>query len=318
MSQPQIHPDHPGEARPPICVEVMGHRSSPTRPRSARRDRYLRHSWPVRAMHWINLVALVILLMSGLQIFNADPTLYWGRSSYNGRSPLLQLSSETAADGSAVGITEVLGRKFRTTGVLGLSKDSDGELTERGFPSWLTIPGPVWLAMGRRWHFFFAWILVINGACYVVYSFWSGHLSKDLAPTRRDWRSIGRSIVDHLHFRHPEGDEAKHYNVLQKLAYLVVIFGLLPFMILMGIAMSPHMDSLFPGWVDLFGGRQSARTLHFITANLIVLFVLIHVFEVVITGWWNNLRSMITGRYEIMGHVTKARTGDSIRARNVR
>jgi thiosulfate reductase cytochrome b subunit len=250
-------------------------------------------------MHWINVIVLLILLMSGLQIFNAHPALYWGKSSYTGRPPLLQLYAKSTADGSAVGTTYILGKQFRTTGVLGLSKNSNDELTQRGFPSWLTIPGPQWLAMGRRWHFFFAWIFVVNGALYIGYSIWSRHLSNDLAPSRRDWRSIGRSILDHLRFRHPKGEDAKRYNVLQKLTYLAVIFGLLPFMILMGIAMSPGMDTLLPGWVGFFGGRQSARTLHFIAANLIVLFVLIHVTEVFITGLWNNLRSMVTGRYEI-------------------
>jgi thiosulfate reductase cytochrome b subunit len=183
--------------------------------------------------------------------------------------------------------------------VLGASRGDDGELEARGFPSCATLPPYQDLAMGRRWHFFFAWIFVINGLSYVGYSIFSHHLSNDLEPTRRDWRSIGRSIVDHLHFRHPVGDDAKRYNVLQKLTYLVVIFGLLPFMILMGLGMSPRMDTLLPGWVDFFGGRQSMRTLHFITANLILLFVLIHLFEVVITGLWNNVRSMITGRYDI-------------------
>jgi thiosulfate reductase cytochrome b subunit len=67
----------------------------------------------------------------------------------------------------------------------------------------------------------------------------------------------------------------------------------------MGFAMSPFLDSLIPGWVDLFGGRQSARTIHFIVAWLLVAFVFIHVFEVIITGVWNNLRSMITGQYKI-------------------
>ena len=286
--------------------------------RVARRYRYVRHSWPVRAMHWINVIALVILLMSGLQIFNAHPALYWGKSSYTGRPPMLHLYAEQAADGSSIGVTQFFGRQFRTTGVLGLSKDPDGELTERGFPSWLTIPGPQWLAMGRRWHFFFAWIFVINGALYVGYSIWSRHLSNDLEPTRHDWRSIGRSIVDHLHFRHPEGEEAKRYNVLQKLTYLAVIFGLLPFMVLTGIAMSPRMDTLLPGWVDLFGGRQSARTLHFITANLILLFVLIHVFEALISGFWNNLRSMITGRYEIREPVIGARAPGATAERTAR
>jgi thiosulfate reductase cytochrome b subunit len=283
---------------------------SPSSPQSARRYRYLRHSWPVRVMHWLNVVSLTILLMSGLQIFNAYPALYWGKSSYTGRPPLLELSAEQAPDGSTIGITHILGKQFRTTGVLGVSKASAGDLTERGFPSWLTIPGSGWLAMGRRWHFFFAWILLFNGLSYVLFSIWSRHLSNDLAPTRRDWRSIGRSIVEHLQFRHSEGEDAKRYNVLQKLAYLTLIFGLLPFMILMGIAMSPRMDSLLPGWVDFFGGRQSVRTLHFIGANLIVLFAFIHVFEVIITGLWNNLRSMITGRYDIKEPIANALTSD--------
>ncbi|MGH7593509.1 MAG: cytochrome b/b6 domain-containing protein, partial [Gemmatimonadales bacterium] len=86
--------------------------------------------------------------------------------------------------------------------------------------------------------------MVINGLLYIGYSVWSRHLSNDLAPTRRDWRSIGRSLIDHLRLRHPAGENSKHYNVLQKLAYLTVIFGLLPFMILMGIGMSPRMDTL--------------------------------------------------------------------------
>jgi thiosulfate reductase cytochrome b subunit len=269
-------------------------------PRSTPRQQfYVRHSLPIRVMHWVNVVALTILLMSGLQIFNAHPALYWGKSSYTGHPPLLQIGAEEAADGSPIGVTDVLGHRFRTTGVLGVSADRNGENVERGFPMWLTIPGPQWLAMARRWHFFWAWIFVANGVLYVAYSLDSRHLSQDLAPSRRDLASIGRSIIDHLRFRHPDGEEAKRYNILQKIAYLAVIFGLLPLMILMGVAMSPRMDTLLPGWVDLFGGRQSARTLHFAAANLIVLFVLVHVFEVIITGLWNNLRSMITGRYEI-------------------
>ena len=87
--------------------------------------------------------------------------------------------------------------------------------------------------------------------------------------------------------------------MLQKLAYLVVIFGLLPAVILMGFGMSPWFNAVITGWVDIVGGRQSARTIHFIVAWLLVAFVVIHVFQVIITGLWNNLRSMITGRYRI-------------------
>ena len=222
---------------------------------------YYRHSLAVRILHWINVIALAILLMSGLQIFNAHPALNWGISSYAGTAPLFELP--------------------------------------HGFPSWMTLPGVRWLAMGRRLHFFFAWIFVINGLFYVGYSIASRHLSRDLTPSRSDWRSIGRSIQDHLRLRHPKGEAARRYNVLQKLAYLFVIFGLLPFVILMGWAMSPRLDAVIPGWIDVVGGRQSARTLHFIAAWAIVAFVLVHVFEVVITGVVNNLRSMLTGRFVI-------------------
>jgi len=153
--------------------------------------------------------------------------------------------------------------------------------------------------MSRAWHFFFAWVLVLNGLAYLAWAIASRHVARDLAPTRTDWAGIGRSIADHLKFRHDDGEAATRYNVLQKLAYLVVIFVLLPLTILMGLAMSPRIDTVFTGWVDLVGGRQSARTIHFICAWLIVLFVAIHVFQVIITGLWNNLRSMITGRYRV-------------------
>jgi thiosulfate reductase cytochrome b subunit len=260
---------------------------------------YYRHRLPVRIMHWINVVAFFLLLMSGLQIFNAHPALNWGKSSYDGKPPVLQIQARQAPDGSMVGMTTVLGHEFDTTGLLGVSAGPDGALLARGFPTWATIPGAQWLAMGRRWHFFFAWVLVINGAAYLLYTIFSRHLARDLAPTAADWRSIGRSIKDHLRLRHPRGEAEKHYNVLQKLTYLLVIFVLLPLMVLTGWSMSPWLDTVIPGWVALFGGRQSGRTIHFLIAWLLVGFVLIHVFEAIVAGFWNNLRSMITGRYRV-------------------
>ena len=260
---------------------------------------YYRHALPVRLMHWINVAALTILLMSGLQIFNAHPALYWGKSSYTGAPPVLAMQAVQTDNRKLAGVTHVLGREFDTTGLFGASKDRSGQLVARGFPWWATIPDNQWLSMARSWHFFFAWVFVINGLSYILYSLGSRHLARDLTPTRADWRGIGRSVIDHLRFRHPQGEAAKRYNVLQKLAYLTVIFVLLPLVVLMGLAMSPWVDSLWPGWVDIVGGRQSARTIHFIIAWLLVGFVLIHVFEVVITGLWNNLRSIITGRYRV-------------------
>jgi hypothetical protein len=117
--------------------------------------------------------------------------------------------------------------------------------------------------------------------------------------SRADIRGIGASILDHVRFRHPTGEAAKRYNVLQKIAYVTVVFVLLPLIILMGLGMSPRLDTLFGGWVAWFGGRQSVRSIHFLIAWALVAFVLIHVFEVIVTGLWNNLRSMITGRYRV-------------------
>ncbi|HJV52514.1 MAG TPA: cytochrome b/b6 domain-containing protein [Noviherbaspirillum sp.] len=267
---------------------------------------YYRHTLPVRIMHWINAIAFFLLLMSGLQIFNAHPALHWGRSSYDGRPPLLQMYARQAGQRNMSGITQVAGHDFVTTGVLGASRDADGTLVERGFPAWATLPGPQWLAMGRRWHLFFAWVLVLNGLAYLAYAVFSRHLARDLAPDARDWRSIGTSIRDHLLLRHPQGEAAKRYNVLQKLAYLAVIFVLLPLMIVTGWSMSPRLDAVLPGWVDVLGGRQSGRTIHFVVAWLLFGFVLVHVFEVIVSGFWNHLRSMITGRFSIRA----AREGD--------
>lgn len=260
---------------------------------------YYRHTLPVRVMHWINVIALTLLFMSGLNIFNAHSTLNWGKSSYDGSPGVLEIGAIEQPGGNLVGVTRIFGHQFVTTGFLGLSKDRGGEMAVRAFPWWLTVPDNQWLSMARRWHLFFAWVFVINGLCYLGYSVASRHLARDLAPDGPELRSVGQSIVDHLKFKHPTGEAAKRYNVLQKLAYLAVIFVLLPLVILMGIAMSPWLNSLLPGWVDVFGGRQSARTIHFVVAWLLVAFVLVHVFEVVISGFWNHMRSMITGRYRI-------------------
>jgi len=262
---------------------------------TARPRRIYRHRLPVRVMHWINVVCLVILLGSGLNIFNAHPALYWGDDSSG--APWLSMRGENTPAGP-VGRTRFAGTDFTTTGVLGVSK-VDGRPTTRAFPSWATIPGPQWLSMARHWHLFFAWLFVANGMAYVLYTIFSRHLTRDLVPTRFELKNIGRSIVDHLKFRHPTGDAATRYNVLQSLAYLIVIFGLLPLVVIAGLAMSPRLDAVFTGWVDLLGGRQSARSLHFLAALGLVIFVVVHVAEVVIAGVWNEMRSMITGWYRV-------------------
>ena len=140
-----------------------------------------RHRLPVRVMHWINVVCMAILLGSGLNIFNAHPTLYWGHDSVTG-TPWLSIRGVNTPQGP-VGKTRLGSAEFTTTGVLGISQ-VDGRPTERGFPSWATIPGPQWLAMARHWHLFFAWLFVVNGVAYVLYTVFSRHLVKDLVPTR--------------------------------------------------------------------------------------------------------------------------------------
>ena len=266
----------------------------------ARSYLYYRHALPVRVMHWINVVALTIMFMSGLQIFNAHAELYWGKSSYDGTPPVLTISSRVEPERRDYRLYARVRPRIRHDGRAGRVQGGQWPAGARSVPFVADDSG---LQIGCRWrapwHFFFAWVFVVNGIAFVLYAYFSRHLQRDLAPTGADLKGIGASIKDHLLFRHPSGEAAKRYNVLQKFAYLIVIFVLLPLVILMGFAMSPWLDSLFAGWVDLFGGRQSARTIHFIVAWLLVAFVLIHVFEVIITGLWNNLRSMITGRYRV-------------------
>ena len=257
----------------------------------------LRHRWPVRLMHWINAICLFVLIGSGLQIFNAHPALDWGQDS-SFTNPPVAMRGATGADGQLHGSLKIGAHQFDTTGVLGASS-VNGKLVARGFPTWATLPGEQNLALGRSWHFFFAWVLVLNGICFLLYAWFSHHASRDLLPTERDWRGFGRSIIDHLRFKHPLGEEALRYNILQKLVYISVIYVLAPVIVLMGLAMSPHLDSVLGWLVSLVGGRQSARTIHFIAAMGFVAFIAIHLFEVLISGVFNQLRSMITGRFAV-------------------
>jgi thiosulfate reductase cytochrome b subunit len=230
-----------------------------------------RHPLPVRLTHWMNALCLLVLLLSGLQILNAHPALYWGNDS--------SFSNPFVAFGSGRG---------------------------PAFPSWATLPGWQDLSAGRRWHFFFAWLFVFNGLLYVIYALASRRVDKVLAPTGDQLRHIGGSIREHLMLRFPHGEEARSYNVLQKLSYLAVLFGLLPLMVATGLTMSPGMDARLHFLVEVFGGRQSARTLHFLTASTLVLFFIVHIIAVVAAGPLTELRSIITGWF-----VIRARKGES-------
>lgn len=276
---------------PGMSVAGLEQEEAATPEPAASVHRIYRHKLPVRLAHWLNVLCLPILVMSGLQIFNAHPALYWGDRSDRDR-PILYMRAMRRESGEVIGVTTVFGRAVETTGVLGFSHDS-----ARGFPAWATLPSGKWLAMGRQWHLFFAWVFVINGLIFGLYAILSRHLSRDLFPKWKDLRSIGRALKDHLLLRHPAGE--KDYNVLQKIAYTGVVFGLGPLIVLTGLSMSPMIDAAFPGLLALFGGRQSARTIHFLACFAFIAFVVIHLSQVLLTGVWNNLRSMVTGWYAV-------------------
>ncbi len=259
---------------------------------------FYRHKTWVRIAHWLNALCLAILLMSGLGIFNAHPALYWGNGS-NFDHPILSFTATTDDTGAVTkGWTWLFEKPHDTTGLFGASRQ-DGTLTARGFPDWATLPGPQWLAMARQWHFAFAWILAINGVLFLLYAVWSGHARRDLAPTGRDISHLPREIWDHVRLKFPHGETARRYNGLQKLAYCFVLFILGPLIVATGLTMSPTMDAAFPILPWIFGGRQSARTIHFFCAFSFLGFFLVHIAMVVLSGTWNNLRSMVTGWYAI-------------------
>jgi thiosulfate reductase cytochrome b subunit len=141
--------------------------------------------------------------------------------------------------------------------------------------------------------------LVLNALVYLVWGIASRHFGRDLLPSRAELCHIRREIVAHLRLHFPRGAAAKRYNVLQQLTYLLVVFVLFPLMILTGLTMSPGIDSAVPQLLTLFGGRQTARLIHFVVATSLSFFVIVHLVMVLVSGVWNNLRSMVTGWYDL-------------------
>lgn len=252
-----------------------------------------RHALATRVAHWINALCLFVLITSGLQIFNAHPALYLGEGSDFDHPVLVMTAAE--GDDELKGYTFIGRHRFDTTGLFGAS-DVNGIREARGFPAWATLPGPQWLAMGRLWHFAAAWLFAINGLLFASWAVWRGHLRRDLLPTRADLKALPHAIANHLRLVFPKGDAALHYNPLQKLSYFAVIFGLGPLVLLTGLTMSPTMNAAFPELLWLFGGRQTARTIHFLCAFSFLAFFIVHIVMVVLSGAWTNVRSMITGR----------------------
>ncbi len=241
-----------------------------------------------RLTHWVWAICLFFLLLTGLQIFNAHPALYIGaQSGFEFDNAILTITAQ--GDGEALkGMTTLFGRTFDTTGILGAS---GGEA--RAFPATLTIPSYQSLATGRTIHFFFAWLLVATLSLWLIASALNGHL-RQLIPSLADLRALPRDLANHarLRFHH-----TANYNVLQKLAYAGVLFVALPLMIATGLAMSPSFDATAPWLLDLFQGRQTARTLHFITMLALVAFFVIHMVMILAAGPLNELRSIVTGWY---------------------
>lgn len=267
-------------------------------PEAKRHFHYIyRQKLATRLTHWIWAISFFFLLMSGLQIFNARTTLYVGnQSGFQFDNSVLSMKADDTRAGPA-GRTIVLGKEFDTNGILGASPE-DGQQTERGFPTWLTLPHSTDLATGRVIHFFFAWLLVGTLLVWLVVSIFNGHLKNDVAPAPSDIRNLPHDFVEHLKLRFDNGNR---YNSLQKLTYAIVLLLMFPLMIATGLTMSPGMDAFAPWLLDLFGGRQTARTIHFLTMASLVIFVLIHLTMVLAAGPFNEMRSMITGWYRTRG-----------------
>lgn len=160
----------------------------------------------------------------------------------------------------------------------------------------LTIPSTRDLATGRVVHLFFAWVFVANLCVWFVASLRNRHIRKDLVPNRRDIRNFGRDVKDHLRLKLVH---SVRYSPLQKLAYGGVLFVLFPLIILTGLSMSPGMNAVLPWLPELFGGRQTARTIHFAVMALFVLFFVVHIAMILLAGPLNELRSIVTGRYRL-------------------
>jgi len=224
-----------------------------------------RHSALVRVTHWITAVCFLALLLTGIEILISHPRFYWGEAGNINTAPLFKIPIPSSRSSVPTGYGYVL-------------PDQNG-----------------W---SRYLHFQSAWIAVFTGLLYVIYTFFSGHLRRNLLPAGADlsWRAFSTALADHLRFKRPSADEAWSYNLLQRLTYLAVIFVLFPLVIWTGLAMSPAVASAFPSAVSVLGGQQSARTIHFFVSVFLVLFLLVHVLMIFIAGFWSRMRAMITGR----------------------
>ena len=260
-----------------------------------------KHRLATRVWHWVNVVAVFVMLGSGLMIFNAHPRLYWGAYGANFDPAWMEIQSTPTTGYVQLGDTRI-----DTTGVLGRST-TDGVSEARAFPAWATIPSGYNLAMARRWHLAFAWLLSVSLLAYMVASRVNRHWQRDLSLTKGELAPahVWEDVKDHARLRFATGEAARRYGILQKLTYILVIFILLPLLIGTGLAMSPMLNATWPWMLDLFGGRQSARSLHFIAMAGMVGFIVLHVVLVLLTGPWNQMRGMVTGHFRLPAERTR-------------
>lgn len=256
-----------------------------------------RHRFSTRVWHWVNAASFIVMLMSGLMIFNAHPRLYWGQYGANHDAAWLEIGATPRGEG----VLDIGGVTIRTTGVLGVSTDAEGRQQELAFPGWATIPSHYSLADARLWHLAFAWVLAVGLLVFLLWSLVSGHLQRDIHITRREWRltNIWHDIKEHARLQFPRGEAALRYSTLQKLAYAGVLFLMLPLVIATGLAMSPGMDAAWPWLTQVLGGRQSARSIHFVVAFTLLAFLIVHLAMVMLSGPLNGIRAMITGWYRL-------------------
>ena len=257
-----------------------------------------RHSVVTRITHWAGALAMFVLVMSGLQIFNAAPHLEAADKSDPSKQVLAIGAEENG--GQPEGYVNLLGAKFNTTHVLGYTSDGMGGEGPRAFPGWITLPGYQDLASGRHWHLFFGWVLVASGLTYII----GAALRKDLGLLILRPADLPKLLPMQLYYFRLRKNPPPYgkYNPLQKLAYTVVIFVFCPLVVLSGLALSPGVDSWMPWLTALLGGRQFARLWHFVLTFALTGFIVTHLILVLSTGFFNNMRSMISGKYRLGKH----------------
>jgi thiosulfate reductase cytochrome b subunit len=257
-------------------------------PRPNRRPLVRRHGLGRRIAHWVWAISLFFLATAGLNIFLAHPVLHIGKQSgFEFDNSVLAIGAIRDAEGEQIGVTEILGHRFETTGVLGVSNG-----VPRAVPSWATTPSFPDLATARVIHFFFAWTLVAALALWLAAGLRDGHLRRNVLPRLSDFRRASGQCGRYLRLDFREG---VGYNCLQRLAYAAVLLALLPLMVLTGLAMSPAVHAIFPAIGPMFGGRETARTLHFVVMVLLAGFAVLHVVLSLIVRPSSGLRSIVTG-----------------------